>query len=476
VVIKTVFFDMGGTIETFSYSPEMRLSVTPELRHLLLSYGIDLHVSDKALYNLIISGLSNYHLWRLDCQDELLASDVWMKYILKDYSQEFPQLEAIAEDLMVWIETHYYQRQMRPEIPAVLDAIHKMGYKIGLISNVNSRGQVPQNLTQYGIIQYFNPIVLSSEYRRRKPDPSIFHYAARLSNTPASECIYIGDRIARDVLGAKRAGYKYAIQIHHEFKHGEEDDGATPDLIIQNMNELVDFLKTVTERERSHNNQEYVPGRVRAVLFDADGVLYYRKEKSKEYDIIRRELNIQNDNVTESEKHYYRHLASIGKITFEEYKKQVLHLYGVTDPQLISRGVKISQQMSDTVDYFQDTHETLTKIKNNNIYLGIVTDTAHPLHVKIDKLERGGFGHLWDTIISSREVGIQKPDAEIFQLALNQLGINAKQAVFVGHNSVELEGARNSGMKTVAFNYDADAKADYYINKFSELVELPFLN
>jgi putative hydrolase of the HAD superfamily len=475
MTIQTVFFDMGGTIDTFWYSTEMRIRVTQELQHLLSSCDINLNLSDQMLYALVISGLKLYHQWRLNSQEELPPEQVWRKYILVDFAKDFPQLTEFADELMVWIETHYYQRQMRPEIPAVLDAIQKSGYKIGLISNVNSRGQVPLNLTQYGIIHYFNPIVLSSEYKRRKPDPSIFHYAARLSNTPASECIYIGDRIARDVLGAKRAGFKYAIQIYHDYEHGEEDDGATPDLIIHNMNELIDFLKSVAVLEKPTGNQENAPDRIRAVLFDADGVLYYRREKSKEYDIIRRELNIQNDNVPESKKLYYRHLASIGKITFEEYKKQVLQLYGVTDPLLISRGLQISQQMSDTVQYFQDTQETLTKLKNKNIYLGIVTDTAHPLHVKIDKLERGGFGHLWDTIISSREVGVQKPDAEIFQLALNQLGINSKQAVFVGHNSIELEGARNIGMQTVAFNYDDNAKADYYIEKFSELAELPFL-
>src|SRR4030065_2601908 len=149
---------------------------------------------------------------------------------------------------MVWIETHYYQRQMRPEIPVVLDSIQKMGYKIGMISNVNSRGQVPLNLTEYGILDYFNPIVLSSEYGRRKPDPSIFHYAARLANTPTSECIYIGDRISRDVLGAKRAGYKIAIQIQHEFNNGETDEGPNPDMVINNMNGLLEFLQTECER------------------------------------------------------------------------------------------------------------------------------------------------------------------------------------------------------------------------------------
>lgn len=105
-----------------------------------------------------------------------------------------------------------------------------------------------------------------------------------------------------------------------------------------------------------------------------------------------------------------------------------------------------------------------------------MTDTAKSLHVKIRKLERGGFGILLDSITSSQEVGIQKPDPKIYQLALQQLGITADQAVFVGHNLIELEGARNVGMKTVAFNYENGAKADFYIEKFSELVDLPILS
>ncbi len=116
------------------------------------------------------------------------------------------------------------------------------------------------------------------------------------------------------------------------------------------------------------------------------------------------------------------------------------------------------------------------KLKTEGFYLGIITDTAHPLHEKIEKLERGGFGNLWDSIISSREVGVLKPDPQIYNLALQQLGINAKQAVFVGHKASELDGAKNVGMQTVAFNYDPDVKADFFINNFSELADLSILN
>lgn len=108
--------------------------------------------------------------------------------------------------------------------------------------------------------------------------------------------------------------------------------------------------------------------------------------------------------------------------------------------------------------------------------MGIVTDTAQPLSVKINKLERGGIGHFWDSIIPSSEVGVQKPDPKIYHLALEQLNVAPHQAVFVGHKSTELEGAKNIGLKTIAFNYEQDAKADFYIEDFSELAQLAILN
>lgn len=477
MTVKTVFFDMGGTIDTFWYSPEMRLAATPGLQMLLSSHGIELRLTDAQLYELVTSGLSRYHKFRLGSNDELHASLVWRNYILAEYPEYFLQLDKIADDLMVWIETQYFQRQMRPEIPTVLDSIHKMGYKIGLISNVNSRGQVPLNLTEYGILDYFNPIVLSIEYGRRKPDPSIFHYAARLSNTPTSECIYIGDRISRDILGAKRAGYKLAIQIQHDFKHGEKDVGATPDLVLKNMTELLEILKAENyPLNKELNKVISTDKQIKAILFDAAGVLYYSVNKDQGLASFLNGLGIDVDDVPISKIHHYRHLASIGQINFEQYKQEVLQLYGVTDPKLISRGIQTFKEESNKVRYFDGVSETLSALKNRNHYLGIVTDTAQPLHVKISKLERGGFGNVWDSIISSQEVGVQKPDPKIYQLALQQLGLNPNQAVFVGHKPSELEGARNIGMETVAFNYENGAKADFYIEKFCDLANLSILS
>jgi putative hydrolase of the HAD superfamily len=475
MTIRTVFFDMGGTIDTYWYTPELRLAATADFQVILASHGIALNLTDQQLYVLIIAGLSRYHQWRLASLEELPASQVWRDYIFTNYQVDPRRLEEYGDELMVWLETHYYQRQMRPEIPSVLKTLKDLGYKIGLISNVNSKGQVPHNLKQYGIMDYFNPIVLSSEYKRRKPDPAIFHHAARLSNTPAGECIFIGDRIARDIIGAKRAGFKLAIQIRHNFIHGEKDDGATPDFILNDMAELLPILRAQKELENGRC-VDHSTDNVRAVLFDADGILYYRENKEREYQKIFTEFGLQQREIPEDTKEHYRRMASVGMITFKEYKQKVLQAIGITDPDHLARGVQIAEEESDDVHYFEGARQTLDQLKSRNLYLGIVTDTAHPLHEKIDKLERGGLGDLWDAIIASREVGVQKPDPQIFQLALNQLGIQPHQALFVGHKASELDGAREVGLKTVAFNYDRDAKADFYIEHFSELLMLPFLN
>ncbi|MGB7875343.1 MAG: hypothetical protein WBL25_13250, partial [Anaerolineales bacterium] len=54
-------------------------------------------------------------------------------------------LNTITEDLMCLYQPPYYERTVRPEAPAVLEAIKQMGFKIDLISNVNTWGQVPTN-------------------------------------------------------------------------------------------------------------------------------------------------------------------------------------------------------------------------------------------------------------------------------------------------------------------------------------------
>ncbi len=476
MTIRAVFFDMGGTIETYGWTVELRLQETAGIRQQLGEAGICVDLTDKQLYEIISSGLDAYHQVSLQTMEELPPARVWNEYIFTGYPVEQKKLAVIAEDLMVFIETHWFQRAIRPEIPLVLETIQKMGLKIGLISNVCSRSQVPTSLELYGIRHYFDPLVLSSEYGRRKPDPSIFHYAARLANLPTSACLYVGDRIARDILGARRAGYRLAIQIQHDFDHGEEDNGAEPDAVITSMTELQDILKVESGKSKSTDISETrAQNQIQALLFDAGDILYYRPNRGKKLHAFLTELGIAYKEIPEAKKKEIRDQAFHGSISPSQYQQAILRQYGVIDPELVERGCRAIDEDNNRIKFFKGVRKTLKSLKEKGFMLGVVTDTANPIHVKLSWFERGGIGHVWDSIISSQEIGVEKPDPRIYTAALQQLGLSVRQAVFVGHCQEELDGARAIGMKTIAFNYDDGAQADFYIDQFADLLKVPIV-
>jgi len=471
MTVKAVFFDMGGTLQTFWHTRELRLSAMPGMQRRLREAGIDLGLSDEALLDLIASRWEAYHAWGMQTLEELPALRVWREFILPDVPAAAHLTEDAAETLMFYYETQLYCREVRPEVAQVLAALKAMGLKMAVISNVCGRHQVKENLRDYGLLEYFDPIVLSSEYGRRKPDPALFHYAARLANVPASDCIYVGDRVNRDVLGAKRAGFRLAVQIRHDFKHGEKDEGAVPDVVISDMRELVDIVR----HELANPQPRPQPPAVRAVLFDAGDILYYRPDRDQPlHDFLRRVVGEVREIQPEA-KAVLNARAHSGLISQDEFRRETLRLYGVTRAEELTLGATILEAHGNNVAFFPGVKETLLTLKERGYYLGIITDTAHSISQKIAWFEKGGFGHVWDTIISSFELETTKPDPRIYHAALQQLGVPPHEAVFVGHKPSELDGARSVGIHTVAFNHDLGAQAEVFIENFGDLIGLPLL-
>lgn len=465
--IQAVFFDMGGTIETFGYTREMRLAAIPLLREFLDQHSISLPLSDERLLNTISDGLKRYKQWCIATMEELPASRIWSEFVFSQCDIDFESLRSIAEPLTVLIESEFYLRTMRPEIPAVLQAIKQMGLKMGVISNVSSEGLVPQNLAAYGIADFFSPVVLSSVYGRRKPDPAIFHYAARLADVPTSACLYVGDRVKRDIEGARRAGFRKAVQIIHDFEHGEDDTGMQPDALIRDMTDLLDILRVENEQDSA----TAIPGKIRALIFDAGDLLYYRAERGTKFRAFLQSLGLQMAPNHAELKKAIEYKAYRGLISHDDYRESIVRLYDLSEPEQIAQGKQALIDDDANVTFFDGVPETLQELKRQGYLLGIVTDTANSISAKLSWFERGGFGNVWDSIISSMDIGVRKPDPSIYQAALQQLGVRPDQAVFVGHRSYELEGARAVGIPTIAFNYDPDARADCYIGAFSELLE-----
>lgn len=249
IPIRAVVWDMGGTLEELTYDEAIQHEATRGLRDLLAERGLDPGLDLDGLQTVVLSGMKAYQAWREESEVELPPERVWAEYILPDHGLSQERLAAAAEDLTYFYETHYQVRHLRPEAPAALEALHRKGFRLAIISNIISRRLVPNKLDEYGIARYFNPVVTSSNYGWRKPNARIFHEATWLMGLPPAACAYVGDTVSRDVIGARRAGYGLAIQIESfltaQLDHGIDD--VRPDAVIRNLMEIVDLVAPIGE-------------------------------------------------------------------------------------------------------------------------------------------------------------------------------------------------------------------------------------
>jgi putative hydrolase of the HAD superfamily len=79
--------------------------------------------------------------------------------------------------------------------------------------------------------------------------------------------------------------------------------------------------------------------------------------------------------------------------------------------------------------------------------LGVISNANGTVKRKFARL---GLDHFFDVIVDSAEVGIEKPDVRIFEIALGQMKVPAAEAVYVGDVfKVDVMGARAAGMRAV---------------------------
>ncbi len=88
--------------------------------------------------------------------------------------------------------------------------------------------------------------------------------------------------------------------------------------------------------------------------------------------------------------------------------------------------------------------EALERLRSLGLDLAVVANWDISVH---EQLARFGLALFFRTIVSSAEVGVMKPDATIFHVALERLGIPPDRAMHLGDHAVDEAGARAAGMR-----------------------------
>ena len=125
-------------------------------------------------------------------------------------------------------------------------------------------------------------------------------------------------------------------------------------------------------------------------------------------------------------------------------------------------GCKSSKKLAaEAAEYYRINYESSRKLVdgslgllnalNKKIKIGIVSNNL--VSQQEDKIKYFGLGKFIDTLVVSETAGFTKPDARIFKIALDNLGINPDEAVMIGDSwDEDIIGARNAGIKAIWFN------------------------
>jgi HAD superfamily hydrolase (TIGR01549 family) len=121
-------------------------------------------------------------------------------------------------------------------------------------------------------------------------------------------------------------------------------------------------------------------------------------------------------------------------------------------------------------------HNTLSELRNKGIQLGIITNG--PTDLQNLTTNALNLRQYMDCVIVSETVGIQKPNKEIYEVALAEIKQAPSNVWFVGDNpATDLLGAYHMGMTTVWVHghhdwTDTTFQPDYTVDNISEMLPL----
>lgn len=262
--VRGIFFDIGGTLRV-SNPNEGR--VIEKIEDLMALVGENGSVND--FIERIHKGEKNYRRWCKPNYIELTEEELWTRFLLPEYPQEFIRKNAIILN-QLWRESR--RKTVLPDMAETLHELARRGYKLGLISNTTSSVEGYQLLDEAGLRDKFSCIILSAEFGRRKPYPLLFIEAARRAGLRPDECVYVGDRPSRDLIGARQSNYAGMVMINTEGYTTDEYDPddfdlekdshleIKPDYRIGRLSELLTIFPKIDDD--SQLQQESAPYRL----------------------------------------------------------------------------------------------------------------------------------------------------------------------------------------------------------------------
>lgn len=199
-----------------------------------------------------------------------------------------------------------------------------------------------------------------------------------------------------------------------------------------------------------------LPESIKTVLLDAGGVLL-----DLDYGYLRRLIEARRGDVTVDDLARYeamarheihRQVSEGGRVS--EVWRDYFHII------LSKVGVPLDDR-DEIVDSLWEAHrrfglwtvaieggpETVAELKSRGFRIGVVSNAEGRVE---QDLEAAGYRGMLETVVDSHVVGVEKPDPEIFRIAMERMKVAPESAVYVGDlPSVDVAGALAAGVAPI---------------------------
>lgn len=211
---------------------------------------------------------------------------------------------------------------------------------------------------------------------------------------------------------------------------------------------------------------------IKTVIFDLDGTLLDR-DKSVEKFISEQHSRLIRGLGHINQKDYIQRFIELdnhGYVWKDKVYEQLVGEFNIT-------GMSREQLLEDYLTHFA-AHcvpfphliSMLEELKASNILLGMITNGR--TEFQAGNIEALGIAQYFDVILISEKEDLRKPDKRIFERALERLGVQAEQAVFVGdHPANDVVASAGAGMTSVWKRNTQweNADAHFIINGLDEI-------
>ena len=391
MTINALIFDWGGVL--------MRTANPASRREADRRLGLPPRGIDRLVFG--------HPLWQ-DTQMGRISSDAFWAGIAEQLGLDDASLAQFQADF-------WGGDRLDEDLVALIRHLRGAGYRTALLSN--NPASLEKRIDDLGV-DVFEVSIISGREGVMKPDPAIYELALQRLGVSASEAVFVDDYPA-NVTAAQKVGL-HAVRFRGlaPLRRSLEELGvAVPPVILDPLPDI------------------------QAVIFDWGGVLE-RAPDAAHLAQWEQQLGLEPGLLPRVLWREVGYQLEVGEITSQAYAQHVADRLELPDA---AAGARLVEQIF-TNDWQYDEMIAAVRALRERYKVALLSNAFAEQAAWIQRLYGLDLHAEFDVYVNSALVGLRKPDWAIFRLTLEQLGVEAGQALFVDDSLRNVDAAQSLGI------------------------------